>query len=435
MFLLLPLPLFGAGVALEEVFFDPEGADTGNEWIAIVNNGNEPQDLTGWQVYPDRIGYFMFPSGFFLAPGSRLTIRLRAEGSSFAGNLYHGSASSNMGNTSGSAALFSGEPRGRDTIKSFVQWGRAGETWESAADSAGIWTKGEFLDLSSFSPGQSIARVSEEIGKSAWRIGAPLSHTFAGAQSGESIGKDIPSSSPPPSAQSSSPSQSFAPQNLPPPSFAIDAGEDRTVIAGSSVVFEGAITIFRGSISEKDARFLWDFGDGTISEGFSVSHTFRSAGDYRASLHVSHENETQSDYVSVHVLPNQSIPSVVIEEKEESHQSGKGTSPSAFPEKTASSPEASLSQKKEGAGEGAAEALSRPSSEKTKARQNPAFSSGDEAFSKEEERAKDDSLKKDAAAVSHAPAGSASFVILALLAFTLSLSAAAGFIVWKTLLP
>lgn len=436
MLFLFPLPLFGAGVALEEVLFDPEGADTGNEWIVIANKGNESRDLAGWQAYPDGIGYFTFPSGFSLASGGSVTIRLRAEGSDSAGNLYHGSASSNMGNTSGSAALFSGEPRGRGTIESFVQWGRAGETWESAADSAGVWKKGEFLDLSSFSPGQSIARVTGEIGKNAWRIGAPASGGSVGAQSEEPTEeKSIPSSSPPP--QSSSPLPSSAPQTAASLSFVADAGEDKTVIAGSSVLFEGKITLLRGSVPG-DMRFLWDFGDGTTSEGSSVSHTFLAAGDYRASLHVSHEKETQSDYVNVRALPNQTIPLGVIEreaqrpvllknsdgEKEEQARQNREkisvSSLSDLSEKTAPSPGVFTSQKNK-----ISEA-----SQRTNSPQNPVFSSGEPDIS-QGERAEGDSLEKDVAAVSRASAGRASLVTLAALAFVLSVSAAAGFIIWR----
>ena len=52
-----------------------------------------------------------------------------------------------MGNTSGSAALFAKGVRGKDTIKSFVEWGRGGETWESSAADAGLWDRGTFVDV------------------------------------------------------------------------------------------------------------------------------------------------------------------------------------------------------------------------------------------------------------------------------------------------
>lgn len=296
---LIPLPAFGAGVLLQEILFDPEGTDTGKEWITLRNAGTEEADLSGWQLYPDGIGYYAFPGGFALSAGSSATVRLRLDGADSQTILFHKTASSNMGNTSGSAALFSGEPRGKETIRSFMQWGRAGETWESAAAEAGIWIKGEFADLSSFVPGASLQRIADSIGKNAWQINFSPSPAHA----------DIPEGKPPAETKNPAPPETdslpvpSSEEPIPPPSFSADAGKDRDATVGTPVSFEGSFTILRESLSG-DVRFFWDFGDGKTAEGIAVSHVFSLPGIYRVGLHVSHGDETRSDYVSVRAAPN-----------------------------------------------------------------------------------------------------------------------------------
>ena len=158
-----------ASVVIREVMFDPQGAsDTGLERIVLQNKSSGVLDVSGWQVYPDGIGYFSFPAGFTLSSGAPVMLHLRTSGITTARDMFYPGASGNMGNTSGSVAVFSREPRGKDTIQSFVQWGRAGQTWESAAADAGLWTKGDFVDLAGFTEGHVIevrAGSAESLGQ------------------------------------------------------------------------------------------------------------------------------------------------------------------------------------------------------------------------------------------------------------------------------
>ena len=45
-----------AAVHLNELLFDPNGADAGQEWVELVNRGLTPQALAGW-VIGNRDGY------------------------------------------------------------------------------------------------------------------------------------------------------------------------------------------------------------------------------------------------------------------------------------------------------------------------------------------------------------------------------------------
>lgn len=295
-FFALPLFVHASSVSVSEVIFDPAGTDTGLEWVEIYNGSDAAINLFGWQLYPDGIGYYTFPSGFSLDAKSTATIHLRVSGEDTATDLYFPAAAGNMGNTSGSVALFSSEPRGKDTIKSFVQWGKAGETWESDAASAGLWTRGDFIDLADFVEGNSIGLKNmgnADGGKDAWKI------FTANDQNG---GQDAVSP-PPPSVLSTSPPASTGTVVVPAVSIFAYAGEDRTTVAGAEVYMNG-----QAFGSEKkpleNARYLWNFGDGAFEEGKNITHIFRIPGTYTVGLHVASGEYAASDYLTVKVGPN-----------------------------------------------------------------------------------------------------------------------------------
>lgn len=318
--LALPFAVHAAGeVSFSEILFDPQGTDTGLEWIEIYNAGDTPADLTGWQLYPDGIGYFLFPAGFALAAKSFVVVHLRVSGSNSSSELYHPVIpSKNMGNTAGSVALFSGEP-GKDTIKSFVEWGKGDGTWESAAVKAGMWAKGTFVDLAHAQEGNAIALQTLSKTSSAasdWTISVLPT---AGAASASSFfaSPSLPASAATSSAAGNSSGSSFhAPVSPNPPVATIEAfaGEDRTVPMGTEAEFLGsAIGLVHEPITH--ARFWWNFGDGETREGKSVGHVFRALGTYVVGLHVSSGDYAASDYLTVSVVPNQiAIGSVVAGE-------------------------------------------------------------------------------------------------------------------------
>lgn len=129
-------------VVINELLYDPTGTDTGLEWIELLNTGSAAFDLTGYELKPDGAAYYVFPP-FVLASGARVVIHINLVGSDSDTELFTG-PSSNMGNTAGSIVLFTGSVHSDDTIRDFMQYGAAGQSWESAAVDAGIWSSGEF---------------------------------------------------------------------------------------------------------------------------------------------------------------------------------------------------------------------------------------------------------------------------------------------------
>lgn len=306
----VPLFVFASPV-MTEVLFDPTGTDTGLEAIKIMNPDSGQADLSGWELYPDGVGYFIFPPNFFLAPGASVVVHLRASGSDSPQDLYHSSASANMGNSSGSLALFKAGGRSDTTIVDFVRYHKPGsserKTWESSAASAGLWVAGEFIDVAASGEGSSIGLVVPGVRGSAgaWKIYNPSTLAVAGGGGGGSPGVIPPAASPQTPGGASSMSDVK-------PSLGADAGADVTVLAGAEAAFLGAAYGLNGEPLQSGVRYLWNFGDGATREGRSVGHVYRFPGTYRANLAVSSGEYSGSDWRTVTVvLPKLSISEVM----------------------------------------------------------------------------------------------------------------------------
>ncbi|MBI4709316.1 MAG: lamin tail domain-containing protein [Candidatus Portnoybacteria bacterium] len=82
-----------------------------------------------------------------LAARSFVVIYWRAQGSDDQKNLFTGAqVITNMGNKSGFVALFKNSEHNKDTIVDYLEYGAATKTWESVAEQAGIWIKGQFVE-------------------------------------------------------------------------------------------------------------------------------------------------------------------------------------------------------------------------------------------------------------------------------------------------
>ncbi len=96
--------------------------------------------------------------------------------------------------------------------------------------------------------------------------------------------------------------------NLPP--RAVATASPRQTIAGQPITFDaGASTDPDGQIS----RYLWNFGDGTLSPGVQVEHIYAQAGTYTVLLTVTDNGEmdaTATVVVTVTAVPAELLPGV-----------------------------------------------------------------------------------------------------------------------------
>src|SRR3989338_4866874 len=275
-----------AQVVINEVLFDPTGSDTGLEWVELYNASDSAVNLSGWQLYPDGIGYFYFPEDFSVPAKGYVVVNLRVSGQNSETNLYHPAPTLNMGNSSGALALFSGEPRGKDTIKSFVRYHKPGsserKTWESSAAEAGLWQTGAFVDISSAAEGDSLGLASDGRtagSQQAWKI-------FSSATKG--TGNSQASNNEPPDANQTSTTTSSV--NTAPlyviPRLDVDIETPTAGVIGAPHRFAGYAFGSDKKPVVGNVRFLWNFNDGTVAEGPAVTHIFRFPGSYTVSLNV-----------------------------------------------------------------------------------------------------------------------------------------------------
>ncbi len=85
-------------------------------------------------------------------------------------------------------------------------------------------------------------------------------------------------------------------------SLSANAGYDRPIGTGQSIVFDG--TESSGQISS----YAWDFGDGSNGTGSAPSHTYSTTGIYTVTLTVSDNVNTATDTVTVTVQDADSMP-------------------------------------------------------------------------------------------------------------------------------
>ncbi len=303
-----------AAVVINEILFDPSGTDTGLEKIELYNPDAAATDMGGWELYPDGIGYFSFPGEFSLAAQSFVTIHLRASGTNDAVNLYHAAASKNMGDSSGSVALFRPGGRTKDTIVDFTRYHKPGispppaerKTWESDAVKAGFWVAGTFADVTSIGEGSSIGLMVDGSrgNASAWTVyAAPtIGSANSGMPSGAAAPVPAPTAVPAESTPSAVPVPPPTPAPPPVPSLGADAGPDIIAIAGAIVQFEGLAFGLDGKPLDS-ARFFWNFGDGSTQEKQSPTHIFHFPGTYYVNLSVQSGHYAGSDWRTVTVLP------------------------------------------------------------------------------------------------------------------------------------
>lgn len=155
-----------ANILISEVLYDVEGIDTGKEWVELYNNSMASFDLSGYELNASSGDYYTFSN--MLGARKCIIVHWNTEGANTPTDLYTGSTGfSNMGNTSGWVALFDSSEHKASTIVDYLEYGNGGQTWESAAASAGIWTAGDYIN--SVEEGHSLEYLGSGDLSSAWR--------------------------------------------------------------------------------------------------------------------------------------------------------------------------------------------------------------------------------------------------------------------------
>ena len=87
----------------------------------------------------------------------------------------------------------------------------------------------------------------------------------------------------------------------------VDAGADRTVMAGADYQFTGQVFGLTGEEMD-DPEVYWNWGDGSTGSGVTALHTYLYPGTYTAVMRAKAQKHTARDYMNVTVI----APSVLI---------------------------------------------------------------------------------------------------------------------------
>lgn len=290
----LPIPFSAAAssgnIVITEIMYDLEGADTDREWVEIYNSGGEPVTLIGgsgndgWRFYETHasgshnhtFAMEAYQEDFTLAAGEYAVIvqngsPFKTDYPSFNGTILVSSAFT-LSNTSQSLGL---------------KIGSGGAVWSEISYTSTLGANGD---------GKSLQKNG-----SSWIAATPTPGLGSRNETSGSFSESTSQSSTSGTSEQQS-STALQPEAVI-PHFRADAGNDQSGVVGAPVSFLGRVFGYKNEPLE-GGRFLWSFGDGRSAEGRSVAHTYQFPGTYIASVAVSSDYESVSDYARVTIVPN-----------------------------------------------------------------------------------------------------------------------------------
>jgi len=247
----IPIVSF-AGVIITEIMYDPDGNDTGREWVEIYNNGDEDIDITNWRFEEADTNHKLklFSGDGIISAGGYGVIADNPEMflgdfPIFSGVLFDSSFSLRQQNQIGEMiSLKDAELNIFDTVIYDPLIG-GGNDGNSLQLSGGVW----------------IAAIPTP--------GAPS----LGVQE-EDAPEEIPLD-----AQSAVSSGGNAVWIIDENEISVRATAPKTLVAGAPGEFRGVAYGFSGEQLEK-AKYAWAFGDGAYEFGQSIFHTYKHPGSY-----------------------------------------------------------------------------------------------------------------------------------------------------------
>lgn len=293
--LLVPLYAFGA-IELSEISYNPEGTDSGYEWVEILNAGNETISLEQYSFRESGVNHrfktLQEGESFALTPNTYAIIadnplKFQEHFPSFPGLVFDSSFS--LVNT--------------------------GELLQILDDSGSV--SSEYLynpELGGNGDGSTLGKIGTAFvatEPTPGRANSPFATTSSDDQSPAGSGTDSGGGDEEANEnnESTSGNDSVAPKE--PVSTRIvttrdqpvlidistSAGQDRIVMRGVPYTFVGASTpnIKRGD-------YVWNFGDGESKKNDVAKHTYQYTGKYIASFTLSHESKNYTDTATITVI-------------------------------------------------------------------------------------------------------------------------------------
>ncbi|MBI2060225.1 MAG: PQQ-binding-like beta-propeller repeat protein [Nitrospirae bacterium] len=157
-------------ILFNEILADPTGNDATHERIELKNTGAFGQALDGMCLCTASAcgsSAWCFPPGTFVDAGGLLTVHVNEAGTKTTSDVFTGPWT-DLGNSKDTLSLFldNSDFTLDDNLVDFLQWGDGGQAREDVADSAAIWTVGQFIPA--FAEGHSMEAQGPANSPSGW---------------------------------------------------------------------------------------------------------------------------------------------------------------------------------------------------------------------------------------------------------------------------
>lgn len=269
-----------AQVVLSEIMYDPDGTDTGREWIEIQNTSSQSVDLTKWKLYEEGVNHsFAFNDGPSIPAGAYAIIT--TDRNQFAKDYPNVQAktiqaSFSLKNTGESIGL---KNEAGNLIEEYI--------YQVSLGGAG---NGESIQKLSLGYAAGLATPGTE-NASVRAPEQPSTSTTSSTTSSNSTTNEIVI----PSSQS--PYRPWPSDR----NVYVTGGGNRVVVAGADSIYEArALGIDKKPL--ENVNFYWTFGDGGTETGRSVRHYFRYPGTYVVLLDAISGDYISSDHMEVLVI-------------------------------------------------------------------------------------------------------------------------------------
>lgn len=285
LFIFLSPSISNAQIIISEIMYDPDGSDSGREWVEIWNNGNEPVDLSGWKLFENDTNHKINPvveAGDLVIPAGNYGVivdnleKFNIDYPDFSGIVFDSTFS--LKNTGEILIIKDGDLNEINNVNYNTELGVSGNSLQLVGGSwiAASPTPGE---ANSSSSGQTEPAVNDSV----------VDTSSAGGSS--SVSDEI----------------------LMQKHITANAGNDKSVVVGADTLFKGIALGLEGE-PLKNARYRWSFGDGGTKEGMSVLHNYQYPGEYVVVMNASSGGYADNDRIIVKALPADIIISLVDDE-------------------------------------------------------------------------------------------------------------------------
>jgi hypothetical protein len=257
--MLLPV-LLRAEIVINEIMYDPEGSDTGREWIQVYNSGSDDIDLTIYKLLENGVNHkitnYNETAVSILKPGEFAIIaddplKFLIDFPNFTGSLFDSAFSLN----------------------------NTGEVLAMVNALGNIVNNFEYsVDLGAKNNGNSLQRANNGF----W-IEAGPTPAFLNKQESEIKTSDGDSKSTTTISQSSSSNSTHSGQNsltkyVEKSQLEIGLGRDRIVSVNTPINFQAFYN------TDKKPKFIWNFGDASLDKGQKTEHIYKKPGKYNVVL-------------------------------------------------------------------------------------------------------------------------------------------------------